>query len=53
MRLSPLSDDGEVAELLIDKAMELMSEAEHAATKDEKLARTAGNRNGADGDEAH
>jgi hypothetical protein len=31
MRLSLLSDDGEVAELLINKAMELMSQAETAA----------------------
>jgi hypothetical protein len=31
MRLSLLSDDGEIAELLINKAMELMSQAETAA----------------------
>jgi hypothetical protein len=31
MRLSLLSDDGEVAELLVNKAMELMSQAETAA----------------------
>ena len=35
MRLSLLSDDGEVAELLINKAMELMSQAESAAAEDE------------------
>ncbi len=33
MRLSLLSDDNEVAELLINKAMELMSQAETAATE--------------------
>jgi hypothetical protein len=38
MRLSLLSDDGEVAELLINKAMELMSQAESAATEDDKAA---------------
>jgi len=31
MRLSLLSDDNDVAELLINKAMELMSQAETAA----------------------
>ena len=31
MRLSLLSEDSEVAELLINKAMELMSQAESAA----------------------
>jgi hypothetical protein len=31
MRLSLLSDDGEITELLINKAMELMSQAETAA----------------------
>jgi hypothetical protein len=31
MRLSLLSDDNEVAELLINKAIELMSQAETAA----------------------
>jgi len=37
MRLSLLSDNGEVAELLINKAMELMSQAESAAAEDEKM----------------
>ena len=41
MRLSLLSDDGEVAELLINKAMELMSQAETAAAEDEMSARAA------------
>ena len=49
MRLSLLSGDGEVAEQLIGKAMELMSQAESAAAEDEKLARAdddnGGNRN--------
>ena len=47
MRLSLLSDDGDVAELLITKAMELMSQAETAAAEDEKMARA----NGGDGGE--
>jgi hypothetical protein len=34
MRLSLLSEDGEIAELLINKAMELMSQAETAAAED-------------------
>jgi hypothetical protein len=42
MRLSLLSDDGEVAELLINKAMELMSQAESVAAEDEKMARPNG-----------
>lgn len=42
MRLSLLSDDNEVAELLINKAMELMSQAETAAA--EGGAGTAGER---------
>ena len=42
MRLSLLSDDGEVAELLINKAMELMSQAESAAAEDEMLGRPNG-----------
>jgi hypothetical protein len=33
MRLSLLSDDNDVAELLINKAMELMSQAETAAAE--------------------
>jgi len=36
MRLSLLSDDGDVAELLIGKALELMSQAESAAAEDRK-----------------
>ncbi len=48
MRLSLLSDDGEIAELLINKAMELMSQAETAAAEDGMAART--NRNGSDSD---
>jgi hypothetical protein len=36
MRLSLLSDDGDVAELLIAKALELMSQAESAAAEDQK-----------------
>ena len=42
MRLSLLSDDGDVAELLINKAMELMSQAESCAAEDEKAARSNG-----------
>ena len=42
MRLSLLSDDGEVAELLINKAMELMSQAENAAAEDQMTARHNG-----------
>jgi hypothetical protein len=42
MRLSLLSDDGEIAELLINKAMELMSQAETAAAEDERLGRANG-----------
>jgi hypothetical protein len=36
MRLSLLSDDNDVAELLINKAMELMSQAETAAAEGER-----------------
>ncbi len=39
MRLSLLSDDGEIAELLINKAMELMSQAETAAAEDGRITR--------------
>jgi hypothetical protein len=39
MRLSLLSDDGAIAELLINKAMELMSQAETAAAEDGMIAR--------------
>jgi hypothetical protein len=39
VRLSLLSDDGEIAELLINKAMELMSQAETAAAEDGRIAR--------------
>jgi hypothetical protein len=42
MRLSLLSDDGDVAELLINKAMELMSQAETAAAEDERAAQPDG-----------
>jgi hypothetical protein len=49
MRLSLLSDDGEIAELLIHKAMELMSQAETAAAEDGRGARSVGS----DRDEAH
>ena len=42
MRLSLLSDDGDVAELLITKAMELMSQAAAAAAEDEMMARAQG-----------
>jgi len=38
MRLSLLSDDNDVAELLITKALELMSQAESAAAEDRKAA---------------
>jgi hypothetical protein len=41
MRLSLLSDDGDVAELLITKALELMSQAETAASEDQMSARAA------------
>jgi hypothetical protein len=41
MRLSLLSEDGQVAELLITKAMELMSQAETAAAEDQMSARPA------------
>ena len=51
MRLSLLSDDSEVAELLINKAMELMSQAETAAAEDEMSARAA--ESGSDGGEPH
>ena len=46
MRLSLLSDDGDVAELLINKAMQLMSQAESIATEDEKIARPNGDDDG-------
>ena len=42
MRLSLLSNDGEIAELLITKAIELMSQAETAAAEDARNARTGG-----------
>jgi len=35
MRLSLLSDDNDVAELLVSKALELMSQAESAAAEDQ------------------
>jgi hypothetical protein len=46
MRLSLLSEDGEVAELLINKAMQLMSQAESVAAEDEKTARLNGDVDG-------
>jgi hypothetical protein len=52
MRLSLLSDDGEVAELLIGKAMELMSQAESAAAED-KRSRPAGDDPGPSPGEPH
>jgi hypothetical protein len=39
MRLSLLSDDEVIAELLINKAMELISQAETAATESDMIAR--------------
>lgn len=36
MRLSLLSDDNEIADLLINKALELLSQAETAAEADER-----------------
>jgi hypothetical protein len=53
MRLSLLSDDGEIAELLINKAMELMSQAETAAAEDEMLARAGADGTGSDVGEPH
>ena len=41
IRLSLLSGDGDVAELLITKAMELMSQAETAAAEDQMAARAS------------
>lgn len=46
MRLSLLSDDGDVAELLITKALELMSQAESAAAEDRKNVRPNGHHHG-------
>ena len=42
MRLSLLSDDNDVAELLVSKALELMSQAESAAAEDQLTAGSAG-----------
>ena len=42
MRLSLLSDDGDVAELLITKALELMSQAENAAAEDQMAMHRGG-----------
>jgi hypothetical protein len=53
VRLSLLSDDGEIAELLITKAMELMSQADTAAAEDEKVARPTGNGSADGRGEAH
>jgi hypothetical protein len=36
MRLSLLSDDNEIADLLINKALELLSQADTAAQADER-----------------
>jgi hypothetical protein len=46
MRLSLLSNDDDVAELLVSKALELMSQAENAATDDEKAAQSNGHHPG-------
>ncbi len=46
MRLSLLSDDDEIAELLVNKAMELMSQAETAAAESEMIARADADRSG-------
>ena len=48
MRLSLLSEDGEVAELLINKAMELMSQAEAAASADDAARPAEPDPNGGD-----
>src|SRR5215469_2519027 len=50
MRLSLLSDDNEVAELLINKAMVLMSQAESAATQRSGDAIDGENRGPSSGD---
>ena len=42
MRLSLLSNDDDVAELLVSKALELMSQAESAAAEDRKALRPNG-----------
>ena len=42
MRLSLLSDDSEVAELLVNKAIELMSQAETAAAGEDTGATDPG-----------
>jgi hypothetical protein len=52
MRLSLLSDNDDVAELLITKAMELMSQAESAASEDERTTRLNGHHR-RDEDEPH
>ncbi len=41
MRLSLLSEDKEVADLLINKALELLSQAETAVVEDQKVTPTA------------
>jgi hypothetical protein len=53
VRLSLLSNDGAIAELLINKAMELMSQAETAAAEDDRLARTGADRPDSDRSEPH
>jgi hypothetical protein len=42
MRLSLLSDDDDVAELLANKALELMSQAESAAAEDQLIVGSPG-----------
>ena len=41
MRLSLLSEDKEVADLLINKALELLSQAETAVVEDQRVTSTA------------
>ncbi len=53
MRLSLLSEDSGVAELLINKAMELMSQAESAAAGEGSDVRRDEERNGPGGDPHH
>jgi hypothetical protein len=51
MRLSLLSDDNEIADLLINKALELLSQAETAAEADQmkRSARANDGRGSSDG----
>ncbi len=48
MRLSLLSEDKEVADLLINKALELLSQAETAVVEDQKVTSTAASDAGRD-----